>query len=157
MKLHKSLSLVIALGFANCGAFAQHLPPPSRTVFKCETEDKTFYSDSPCLGAKKVDVEPTRGLNKTSGTESAGKDVSREIQREQFAGAVSPITGLNAKQFEVASRRQKLSSDAQRRCQSLEEAIPQQERQEALAPSSARDQMRSDLLNLRTEYRRLKC
>jgi hypothetical protein len=57
-------------------------------VFKCENGGKTFYSDSPCLGAKKIDVEPTRGLNKSTGSERTGKDVSREMQREQFAEAV---------------------------------------------------------------------
>jgi len=34
---------------------------PAKTVFKCEENGKVIYSDSPCLGAKTVDVEPPRG------------------------------------------------------------------------------------------------
>ena len=153
----KILAVAIAIAFANQTATAQHLPSPSRTVFKCETEGKTFYSDSPCLGAKKIDVEPTRGLNKSSGSERTGKDVSREVQREQFADAVKPVTGMTPKQFETAGKRQKLEPNAQRQCQSLDASIPYQEKQEALAPSSARHQLQTELLNLRSEYRRLGC
>lgn len=153
----KCLVAAVAAAFANQTALAQHLPSPSRAVFKCESEGKTFYSDSPCLGAKRIDIEPTRGLNKSSGSERTGKDVSREVQREKFAEAVKPLTGMNSKQFETAGKRQKLEPKAQRRCQSLDASIPYQEKQEAFAPSSARHQLQTELLNLRSEYRRLGC
>ncbi|MEK8086891.1 hypothetical protein WNB94_10760 [Aquabacterium sp. A3] len=44
-------------------AIATSLPPPSRTVYKCEVGGKVHYADSPCVGAQKVDVTPTRGMN----------------------------------------------------------------------------------------------
>ena len=43
------------------------LPPTSRTVYKCQEGAKTVYSDEPCLGAQRINVEPTRGLDKSSG------------------------------------------------------------------------------------------
>lgn len=149
--------ILVAAAFGLQAASAQSLPPPSRTVFKCDSDGKTYYSDSPCLGAKRIDVEPTRGLNKTTGGEKVGRDVSREIQREQIATAVKPIIGLDPKGFEVFGRRQKLNTDSQRRCQSLDMALPNLERQEAQAPSSARHQLQAEFLNMRAEYRRLGC
>lgn len=153
----KSSVFIVASTLALELACAQSLPAPSRTVFKCEAEGRTYYSDSPCLGARRIDVEPTRGLNKTTGNEKVGRDVASEIRREQIATAVRPLTGLDNKQFEVQGRRQKLTADAQRRCQSLDMLRPKLERQEAQAPSSARHQLQSELLNLRAEYRRLGC
>ena len=63
---------------------AQRLSPPSRTVFKCEVDGKVTYSDEACLGAKCLDVEPTRGLNKSSGQERVGADVRKERRNEQI-------------------------------------------------------------------------
>ena len=157
MQTFRLSGVAIVLVLASQTVLSQHLPAPSRTVFKCENGGKTFYSDSPCLGAKKIDVEPTRGLNKSTGSERTGRDVSREMQREQFAAAVKPITGLNAKEFEVAGKRQKLDVDTQRRCQSLNVAILNHERQELTLPDSERHQLQSELFKLRTEYRRLDC
>jgi hypothetical protein len=93
-------------------ASAQTLPLPSRTVFRCDVAGKVVYSDSPCLGARKVDVEPTRGADKSTGKERVGSDVRREQQREGLANAVKPITGMNAKQFDVATNRTKLTAEA---------------------------------------------
>jgi len=65
--------LMLGVGLAwlaqTCFAQTVKLPEPTRTVFKCEEAGKVTYSDAPCLGAQKVDVQPTRGLNKSSGTE----------------------------------------------------------------------------------------
>lgn len=72
------------------------LPNPWRTVYKCSINGKVVYTDDPCLGAQKVDVEPTRGLNKSTGRELSGADVSRERRRETFAEGVKPITGMTA-------------------------------------------------------------
>jgi hypothetical protein len=57
---------------------AQKLPPVSRTVFKCQVVGKVVYTDAPCLGAQQIDVEPTRGLNQTSGQKRIGTDVMHE-------------------------------------------------------------------------------
>jgi hypothetical protein len=83
---------------------AQNLPPPSRTMYKCKVNGTTTYSDMPCLGAEKLEVEPTRGVSKLSGSERIGSDVSRERWREGLAEAVRPITGMDAKQFATFGR-----------------------------------------------------
>jgi len=89
----------MALVTASAHAIATNLPPPSRTVYKCEVGGKVRYSDSPCVGAQKVDVTPTRGMNKSTGCELTGSDVRREVFREQLIGAVRPIAGMNAQQL----------------------------------------------------------
>ena len=70
--------VLICMIMASTLGHAQKLSPVSRTVFKCQVAGKTVYSDSPCLGAKQIDVEPTRGLNQTSGRVRVGADVARE-------------------------------------------------------------------------------
>ena len=76
-------------------AQAQPLPPPSRTVFKCDEGGRVVYSDRPCLGAKKIEVEPTRGVSRLSGRERVGSDVQREVFRENVAEALRPATDMN--------------------------------------------------------------
>jgi hypothetical protein len=56
-------------------AEAQKLPAPTREVLRCEVNGKVSYSDAPCLGASKVNVEPTIGLDKSSGRVRTGADV----------------------------------------------------------------------------------
>jgi hypothetical protein len=136
---------------------AQSLPPPSRTVFKCEVAGKVVYSDSPCLGARKVDVEPTRGADKSTGKERVGADVSRERQREAFAEAVKPITGMNAKQFDIATNRTKLTGEAQSQCRKLDAQIPEAEADEAKAVGPDRQDAQVRLLKLRQQFRDRRC
>lgn len=81
--------VIAALTIAASSVAAQSLPPTSRTVYRCEDGNKVLYSDSPCLSAKKVDVEPTRGLNKSTGREQIGQDVRREKHNEQMAETAS--------------------------------------------------------------------
>lgn len=84
------IALLIAAA-CTAGAVAQPQPgslrQPSRTVYKCEAAGKVTYSDEPCAGAVRVEVEPTRGLNKSSGSERTGADVARERRREGIAEA----------------------------------------------------------------------
>lgn len=146
-----------ALALASTQGHTQKLPPTSRAVFKCEAAGKTVYSDSPCLGAQKVDIEPTRGLNKTSGSELIGNDVRREQQREMLANAVRPITGMDAKQLDVQGRRMKLTSDAQRECRSLDAEIPAAEKREKLAKQQAVADVLAQLLRMRRRFVELGC
>jgi hypothetical protein len=97
---------------AGAAAQSMKLPGTSRTVYKCTIAGKVVYTDDPCLGAERVDVEPTRGVSKLTGTERVGPDVQREESREAFAEGIGPITGMDAKQLNQAGRRQKLSPDA---------------------------------------------
>jgi hypothetical protein len=147
-----------ALLVALCStAASQTLPPSSRTVFKCEAGGKTIYSDSPCVGAQRIDAEPTRGLTTNPGRDPVGADVRREHRREGLANAVRPITGLDAKQFEVQGRRMQLSADAQRECRRLDAAIPATEVEEK--PSAKRDlaEVQARLFTLRQRFKDLRC
>ena len=119
-------------------SLAQKLPPPSREVFKCEERGKVVYSASPCLGGKRVDVEPTRGMNKSSGTERVGADVRQERHNEQMAEALRPIFGETAKQREKRHRRFPLTAKAKVQCNRLDTDIP-------VAEESERTSMNDDL------------
>lgn len=145
------------LYFASGAALSQTLPPPTRDVYRCEVKGKVSYSDVPCLGAKKVDVEPTRGLNASSGRERLGSDVRRERQHEQFADAVRPITGKDAKQLATQTKRYKLSADAQRECRELDQDIPAAEQREARASSESLPTAQARLLSLRQRFFALRC
>lgn len=138
-------------------ALAQPLPPPSRTVFKCEAAGKVVYSDSPCLGAKTVDVEPTRGADKITGKGLTGPDVQRERTREQFAEALRPLTGMDSKQLDAAGRRMKLTAEGQAQCRRLDAQIPAAEADEARATGASRQDVQVRLLKLRQQFRDLRC
>lgn len=133
------------------------LPPPSRTVFKCDASGKAIYSDSPCLGAQKINVEPTRGLNKSTGRELVGSDVRQEKQREELATAIKPITGMDAKQFGTFGRRMKLTSEAQKECSQLDIKIPTAEKEETSPNPEALAQSQATLLVLRKRFREIRC
>lgn len=151
-------AIVLALAvLVSQSAFAQNFPSPSRTVYKCNVAGKIVYSDSPCIGALKIDVEPTRGLNKSSGRELVGTDVRREQHREMFAEAVRPITGMDAKQFEVQSRRMKLSSGAQQECHRLDSNIKATENEEKHLDQSALTEIQGHLFTMRRRARELGC
>lgn len=151
-------TLTVFIAFTTTQAFAQKLPATTRTVFKCEAAGKIVYSDAPCLGATRIDVEPTRGLNKSSGRELIGNDIRREQNREIFAEAVRPITGMDAKQLDTQGRRMKLSADAQRDCRRLDSEIPATEIEEKRAIHT-KDMVvvQERLLHLRHSFTGLKC
>ena len=158
MKIRSQLALSCCLWLLGAGfALAQSLPPPSRTVFKCKKDGKVVYSDSPCVGAEKLEVEPTRGLNQASGMERIGSDVRRELQQEGIANAVRPITGMDAKQFEIAGRRMQLTAEAQRECGGLDKSIPAVELEEKHATTDDLPRVQQRLFILRKRYRELRC
>lgn len=138
-------------------ASAQNLPAPSRTVFKCEVDGKVTYSDAPCLGARKLEVEPTRGLNKMSGTVRTGADVRREQHREIVAEAIKPLTGKNAKELETHGRRMRLAPEARNECQRLDGEIAMMERKERQASGGPLMEAQQALLEVRLRYRELGC
>jgi hypothetical protein len=136
---------------------AQKLPPISRTVFKCQVAGKTVYSDAPCLGAQQIDVEPTRGLNQTSGKKRIGTDVAQEQFKEAYADAIKPLIGMDAKQLSVQERRIRLSADAQKECRRLDDGIStaQQDEKNATQPNLKDVQMK--LYQLRKRFQELGC
>jgi hypothetical protein len=141
----------------NHSAFAQTLPPASRMVFKCIVEGKTIYTGAPCLGATKIDVEPTRGVNRLSGRELVGTDVRREHLHEALAEALRPISSMNGKQFEIQGRRMKLPISTQNECRDLERAIPIAELEETRFTQPQRKEINISLLGLRQRFVDLRC
>ena len=146
--------IAIGLSFAaiSAASCAQTLSPPSRSVYKCSANGKTTYSDAPCLGAQRLDIEPTRGVG---GRE--GRDVQRERHREMMAEALRPLTGMNAKQLDLHGHRMKLTPEAQRECRVLDAQTPATERDEAQAAGERREILKVNLFNLRQRQRELRC
>jgi hypothetical protein len=100
------------------------MPLPSRTVFRCINNGKVVYSDEPCRGAERLDITPTRGMNKIDGKERTGADVSKEKYRELFSDAIKSVTGLNHEQYDAMHRRASLSPEAKRECSNLDASMP---------------------------------
>lgn len=157
MPIRYSSLLALALAYSSAAVIAQSLPAPSRTAFKCEVNGKVTYSDAPCLGAKKVELEPTRGLNSGVGAVLPGKDVRREREREILAEAIQPLTGMDSKQHETFGRRFKLPPDVKQACSKLDRQIPSAEAEEKGAAKADLPPLQSKLLVLRSKYRELKC
>lgn len=134
------------------------LPAPSRTIYKCEVDGKIAYTDEPCLGAQRLDVMPTRGVNKLSGQARIGADVARELRQENFARALKPLSGMSEQQFSTHVRRHRLDAGAQRECRTLEADILGNEQLERRGGSrDAMASLQQETLDLRQRYRKLGC
>jgi hypothetical protein len=156
--IHVVLIAVCLLGVHElASAQSMTLPPASRTVYKCTVNNKVAYTDEPCVGAKVVDVEPTRGMNKSTGKELTGPDVSREKFREQLAEGIKPITGLSAQQLQVQQRRMKLSGESQAECGRLDRSIAQAEADERGSTGDAKADVQRGLFTMRKRSRELRC
>lgn len=149
-----SLGLLVLLSTL---AIAQKLPPPSRTVYKCTVDGKTLYSDSPCLGAERLEIEPTRGLDKSSGRSRIGGEVRREKHREDMADALRPITGMSTKQFDQYGKRSQLSPESQRECRNLDIAAHTTESEEKRVSKPELPSVQKRLLVIRQRLRELGC
>jgi len=149
--------LLVAVFLSSAAAYTQTLPNPTRTAYKCEVQGKTHYSDQPCLGAKRLELEPTRGLSKSSGKEMVGKDVLHERSRESLAEAVRPLTGLDPKQFETETRRYKMTPEAKQECAVLDRSIPQYESLLKFDSQPALQRREETLFQLRSRYVKLRC
>jgi hypothetical protein len=164
--MSKSMPFLQFLGLATTLSIAFHgpadaqvakAPSTSRTVFKCTVDNKVVYSDEPCLGAQVLNVQPTRGMNKSTGKELTGKDVMMERTREAIAQAVRPATGMNDHQFDVAKRRMNMSGPQKAECVRLEDDIAAGEAQEPTASKDSLAALQNSLLVMRTRYRGLGC
>jgi hypothetical protein len=144
--------LLLALA-APTAAWAQ----VSRTVYKCEVAGKTVYTDAPCLGAQRVDVEPTRGMNKGTGKELIGKDVARERSHEMLADAIKPVTGMDDGQLRTYERRAKLSPESRLECRALDGRIRNTEALEQVARADERAGIQQSLLASRQRHKTLGC
>lgn len=134
------------------------LPAPARTVYKCDVDGKVAYADAPCLGARRLDVAPGRGIDTLSGTKRTGADVAREARQEQMARALRPLTGMNEQEYATAARRHRLGASARRECRTLEAAILDNEQAEQRrAGRGVMEALQQDTLSLRKRYRELGC
>jgi hypothetical protein len=151
------ISVACLLGTAHPLLLAQSLPAPSRTIYKCEAAGKIAYTDEPCLGAKRMDIEPSRGLDKFSGKKMTGTDVSNENRRDRMADAISPIAGTDRKEFATDVRRHNLSGSAKAECRALDLDLAQVEANERAAARDALPAIQRDLLGLRKRFKSLRC
>ena len=133
------------------------MPAPSRTIYKCEVDDKIAYTDKPCLGAQRLDVMPTRGVNKLSGQTRIGADVAREHHQEGMARALKPLAGMNEQQFATETRRYRLDGRSKRECRTLEAAILDNEQRERSGMRDTVDVLQQEILELRQRYHKLGC
>lgn len=138
-------------------AQAIKVPDASRTVFKCVVNGKVTYSDDPCPGAQRIDIEPTRGVSQSTGRERVGTDVQRERHRELFADAVRPITGMDAKELDKRRRRMKLPPGVASECDALDRKMADGEALERAANREALPAAQRSLLLLRERYRSARC
>jgi hypothetical protein len=152
-----------ALCWALLGMFLPHalaqsqLPAPSRTIYKCQVKGTVSYSDEPCVGAQRLDIVPSRGADRLSGSRRVGNDVASEIRSEQFAQAVKPLTGMSPTQFAAASRRHYMDTASRSECRQLEAAILTSEQVERSAGAGMMEAIRQDLFSLRKRYKQLGC
>jgi len=127
-------------------------------MYKCKVNGTTTYSDTPCLGATRIEVEPTRGVSKLSGTQRIGNDIAREQLQEGLATALRPISGMDTKQYAVFARRNQLPAPAQQECRQLDQTLPALESEEkhtATQPALRDVQMR--LFQMRRRFTDLHC
>ena len=156
-------SMRFACCWALLGIFLPHaaaqsqLPAPNRTIYKCQAKGSITYSDEPCVGAQRLDVVPTRGADRLSGSRRIGNDVASEIRSEQFAQSIKPLTGLTPSQFATASRRHHMDAASQSECRQLETAILASEHAERSAGAGTMGSIRQDLFSLRKRYKKLGC
>lgn len=151
------LSLVPMLASAPASVGAQALPAPGRVIYKCIVGGKIAYTDEPCLGAQRLDIEPSRGLDKFSGKQMTGADVRTELHREMFGEALRPLTGLDGKAYATEVRRYKLNGYAKAECRSLDNHLPGIEAIERTASKEVRPAIQHELLVMRQRYKTLGC
>jgi hypothetical protein len=126
-------------------------------MFKCTINNTVTYTDQPCLGGQRIEVEPSRGVNKYSGKEMTGADVANERGREAFANAIMPLTGMNARQFAVRARRHSLTASAKLECAALDVNSARSEAEERSASEAARPAIERRLLAQRRRFKELGC
>lgn len=155
--LRPLIATALLAGMLPLLASAQGLPPPSRTMYKCKVNGTTTYSDAPCLGATRLEVEPTRGVSALSGRERIGQDIALERHREALAQAWRPITGMDAKEYAVFARRAQLAPVVRLECRNLDQSMLEAERDEQGAARAQLREVQERLLLLRRRFRELRC
>jgi len=154
-----AITLLISGAFIHSTGIAQTIKSPAnnRIVFKCTVDGTVVYSDNPCLGAQVLNVQPTRGLNKSTGKEVTGRDVMLEKNHEAFVNAVELLTGMDLNQFDEAKRRIYMTGKQKTECVQLDNDIVSAQSHEKVASKDALPGIQSNLVNMRTKYRGSGC
>ena len=161
MNIYRTLLGVVVAAVSVC-ALAQPVTPASRSAYKCKIDGKTVYSDEPCLGAQKIDIEPSKSANATtrsSASSNARRQQPRpEPQAEASAqGDHATAADAETKPAQVLSGRARLSSASQRECRDLESSITVLEREEKEASKSELPRVQGQLFTKRKRFVDLGC
>lgn len=151
MRMRNWAAMVIALTLLSSAAVAQ--------VYRCEMNGKISYSDEPCMGAKRVDVRPTRGLDKLSGKSSKGAEVRAEEWNKQAADIFRPVFRETPDQRATRHRRYRnnLTPEETAECYLLDARMGRAEEQERAAKGVDLKQVQQQLLMQRQRHKKLKC
>ena len=160
MNIYRTLLGVVVAVVSVC-ALAQPVTPASRSAYKCKIDGKTVYSDEPCLGAQKIDIEPSKSANATTRS-SASSNARRQQPRpepkaEPSAEGDHASADVETKPAQVLSGRARLSSASQRECRDLESSITVLEREEKEASKSELPRVQGQLFTKRKRFVDLGC
>lgn len=153
--IHRVIGVALLAGIS--AVQAQYLPPPAREGYRCEIDGKVTYSDDPCPGGARVDVTPTRGMDRMAGQRQMSDEVRRERFNETMAEALKPLFNETPEQREKRQRRSRLDPKYQSECLALDRKIPQAEEAEARASPDRKPQAQDTLYRLRKQYRDMRC
>ena len=160
MNAYRAMLVLIVATFSIC-AVAQSAPTASRSAFKCKVDGKIVYSDEPCLGAEKIDFEPSKNANVTPRTvrssDTRRPQPQREPEKEANAENRHALTDAEPAPAEAVSGRARLSSTSQRECRDLESGIARLEREEKEATKPELPRVQSQLFSKRKRFVDLGC
>jgi len=148
-----TVSRLVALSCLLASCIASAAPP----VYRCETNGRVAYSDSPCVGAKIIDATPNQGVDKMSGQSRKGAEVQRAETNNAFDDALRPLTGKSRGEMEVLRRRVRLPPQDQAECARLDRQLPVLEGGSGSPDAKARAEEEVRLYQTRKRFFDLKC
>jgi hypothetical protein len=134
--------------------FQAHAQKP---VYRCETAGHVSYSDEPCVGAEEINVTPTPGMDKKTGTSRKGVDVRRDEYDAEVANALKPLTGMTADQYRVHRHRFKLSPADKAECARLDNSLSGLKQRAATASTNDKAMAEVELYKARKRFNDLNC
>lgn len=126
-------------------------------VYRCETNGRVAYSDSPCVGAKVIDATPTQGVDKMSGQSRKGAEVQRTEMNNALDDALKPLTGKSRGEMDVLRRRSRLPMADQAECVRLDRQLAMLDGGESKSDNRARAEAEVRLYQARKRSFDLKC
>lgn len=126
-------------------------------VYRCENNGRIEYTEQPCLGAKEIDVTPTKGLETHKGANIRSPALQRERFREHLIEGIQPATGMDLKEFNKFERRQKLPPSAKSTCALLDKRLPSLDQARTRAEQKNKADAEAELFKARMQYKDLKC